>query len=395
MTFKPKPSLFSLVWLIVVWSMFYAWVKYFFWGFYDWLFSPSLEKISWSILLWSMIAYIVGSFLYRFYWEKKIFAWSICFWLFCFIGALFFPQFSTSTFYLACVGMWFSYSLYVIGKNIVIWREMVADKQNISLIGAITTVSFIISMILGTIVGAKIGEGISALLIWWSMFTVLMVLAYVFTLRLKRETQHHSLTNLNLESFKKVCGKYLLYIFGLACFWEISVEVSQMAIRFSKDFFVNSNTQASLLLIYSSLWAIIGNIVSVRFWAKRTGAFIFFTLPLIVIISSFWWILEWAKASDTYIFIEIAAGLIGFLFWWAVNLAESHFLSLIWEDADKEYASSFYGFSIAAIWASIMYISEKALTSWLYTALSISLWVIMFLAMLWIIRTIINKDSVL
>lgn len=42
---------------------------------------------------------------------------------------------------------------------------MVADKQNISLIGAITTVSFIISMILGTIVGAKIGEGISALLI--------------------------------------------------------------------------------------------------------------------------------------------------------------------------------------------------------------------------------------
>ncbi len=55
-----RRSLFSLLGLITLWSLFYAGVKYFFWGMYDGTsFTPTLESISGYVLVGSMIAYVI------------------------------------------------------------------------------------------------------------------------------------------------------------------------------------------------------------------------------------------------------------------------------------------------------------------------------------------------
>lgn len=53
------------------------------------------------------------------------------------------------------IGLGFSYSLYVIGKNNLIGREIATSKLGSSTIGACTTIIFIVFLIVGTIVGAK------------------------------------------------------------------------------------------------------------------------------------------------------------------------------------------------------------------------------------------------
>ena len=101
---------------------------------------------------------------------------------------------------------------------------------------------------------------------------------------------------------------------GLACFWQISVEASQVAINFSKEFFGKSNAESSLLLIFSSVGAILGNIVSVKFAFWRRQAFLVLTSIFIVIIFSFSTVLSLAHTFELYIIVQILAFLIGFFF---------------------------------------------------------------------------------
>lgn len=66
-----RRSLISLLLLIALWSLFYAGVKYFFWGVYDGTsFTPTLESISGYVLIGSMIAYLIGGILYARYSER-------------------------------------------------------------------------------------------------------------------------------------------------------------------------------------------------------------------------------------------------------------------------------------------------------------------------------------
>lgn len=116
---------------------------------------------------------------------------------------------------------------------------------------------------------------------------------------------------------------------GLACFWQISVEASQVAINYSKEFFGKTNAESSLLLLFSSVGAILGNIVSVRFSPWRQRAFLILTSIFIVIMFCFSVVLGLARTLDLYIIVQILAFLIGFFFGGAVNLAESHFYALL------------------------------------------------------------------
>lgn len=104
--------------------------------------------------------------------------------------------------------------------------------------------------------------------------------------------------------YKKLFLRYAIFMIGLACFWQISVEASQVAINYSKDIFGKSNSASSLLLLFSSVGAIIGNFISVRFSHMRLRAFSIFSTIFIFIIFGFSSILDLAKTLDQYTIVQ-------------------------------------------------------------------------------------------
>ncbi len=73
-----------------------------------------------------------------------------------FFSAVLLPSISPVFFDISMIGIGLAYSLYVIGKNTLIGREISTSTLGSSTIGAFTTIIFIVFLIVGTIVGAKI-----------------------------------------------------------------------------------------------------------------------------------------------------------------------------------------------------------------------------------------------
>ncbi len=77
------------------------------------------------------------------------------------------------------IGIGLAYSLYVIGKNTLIGREIATSSLGSSTIGAFTTIIFIVFLIIGTIVGAKIGETDSLFMMGIVYFVIILSGAFL------------------------------------------------------------------------------------------------------------------------------------------------------------------------------------------------------------------------
>jgi hypothetical protein len=185
-----------------------------------------------------------------------------------FISAVVLPSIAPIFFDISMIGIGLAYSLYVIGKNTLIGREISTSTLGSSTIGAFTTVIFIVFLIIGTIVGASIGETETLRYIGIAYFLVILTGAFI-VLRLADTKRVTTDFHFSLALYRKLFIRYGVFMIGLACFWQISVEASQVAINYSKDFFDKSNSASSLLLIFSSIGAILGNILSVKLAEKR------------------------------------------------------------------------------------------------------------------------------
>ncbi len=368
-----RRSLVSLLGLITFWSLFYAWVKYFFWGMYDGTsFTPTLESISWYVLIGSMIAYLIWGILYARFSERLMLFIAIGIAILAFFSAVFLPNISPVFFDVSMIGIGLAYSLYVIGKNTLIGREISTSTLGSSTIGAFTTVIFIVFLIVGTIVGAKIWETISLRWIGIIYFVFILALAFwvLFLADTRRtKTEYH----FSIALYRRLFLRYGIFMIGLACFWQISVEASQVAIIYSKEFFDKSNSAASLLLIFSSIGAILGNILSVKISEKRLKSFLYITGGFVIIIFFFSTVLSLAKTLDIYLIVQALAFFIGFFFGWAVNLAESYFFSLLGRDPDESHVSALYGFTLSFVGAITMFISERILHTGSYLGISLFL----------------------
>jgi MFS family permease len=368
-----RRSLFSLLALIALWSLFYAGLKYFFWWAYaDTSWHPTLEGISGFVLTGSMIAYVIGWPLYARYSERVMLMVAIVLGMIFFVSSATLPRISPYFFDFSMVGIGLSYSLYVIGKNTLIGREISTSSLGSSSIGAFTTVTFIVFLIAGTILWAKMGETSGLFGVWVWVFLFLLVIAgidllFADTSRSTREFQF------SVDLYRRLFVRYGIFMIGLGCFWQISVEASQVAINYSKDFFDKSNSAASLLLLFSSVGAILGNILSVKLSNSRSRSFIVMTACFIVIIFGFSSLLGLAKSLDIYLIVQILAFLVGFFFGWAVNLAESHFYGLLGRDPDQDYTSALYGFTLSLVGAVTMFASEHILHTGSYTGISVFL----------------------
>ncbi len=160
---------------------------------------------------------------------------------------------------------------------------------------------------------------------------------------------------------------------GLGCFWQISVEASQVAINYSKEIFEKSNSISSLLLLFSSVGAILGNVLSVQLSKNRLPSFVWMTGIFMIIIFLFSTILGFAKSMDNYVIVQALAFAVGFFFGGAVNLSESYFFTLLGEDTEKDHVSALYGFVLSLVGAVTMFISEKIIHTGSYFGISVFL----------------------
>lgn len=97
--------------------------------------------------------------------------------IFFFLSAAFLPRITPIFFDISMAGLGLAYSLYVIGKNTLIGREISTSNLGSSTVGAFTTITFIVFLIIGTISGAKIGETPSFFIIGVGYFIFLLLAA--------------------------------------------------------------------------------------------------------------------------------------------------------------------------------------------------------------------------
>lgn len=356
-------------------------MKYFFWGVYDGTnFTPTLESISGYVLIGSMIAYLIGGMLYARYSERLMLFIALGVGITAFFSAIWLPNISPFFFNISMIGIGLAYSLYVIGKNTLIGREISTSTMGSSTIGAFTTIIFIVFLIIGTIVGSKIGET-DSLFMEGIVYFVLILVGAFFVLKFANTKREKSDFHFSLALYRKLFVRFGIFMIGLACFWQISVEASQVAINYSKEFFGKSNFASSFLLIFSSVGAILGNILSVKMSEKRLQSFVLITSGFVLIVFLFSTILGFAKGLNQYFIVQILASLVGFFFGGAVNLAESYFFSLLGKDPDEAHISALYGFTLSFVGAITMFISEKILHMHSYIGISLFLGFLSFVAL--------------
>lgn len=378
MTSRTSSFMAPLIWSIAIWTLLYSLSKYFFWSAsWDDL---SLEKISWYLLLWSGIAYLAGGFLYIRFPRRILLLCGLILFLVAFIIG-YYSQDNTPfiSIMLFCIG--FSYGLYVTAKNMMISEEIgIQWKEKSMKIWWIASITFILFIILWSILWAKLGESLSIgipitiLIIWYVLWRITTMLPST-----SWPLQWPTLSKV-YSDYKSIFRNWISVIIGLCIIWEASSEVSQVIIRYAVEQFHKSQSEATLLLIYSSVGAIIGNMASgymSRWKEKWYTLFIsLFAISLFltgVILSSILW-------SWVYLYMGIFAWVIWLIFAAWVNLLESTFLAEIWSFENPSYIASLYGFLLWVIGAMIMFTSHYILNSpyWI-SGNSIFLWCLIIL----------------
>jgi MFS family permease len=319
-----------------------------------------------------MIAYTLWGPLYARYSERSMLFVALWLGIISFLMAGILPSIFPAWFDLSMIGIGLAYSLYVIGKNTLIGREISTSKLGSSTIWACTTIVFIVFLVFGTVIGSILGEWMQWMMFGILYFIILLIIAWgiLFFTDTRREAVSF---HFSFPLIQRLFLRYGIFMIALWCFWQISVEASQVAINYSKEFFEKSNSASSLLLLFSSLGAIIGNILSVRFSSNRMKSFIIFSIIFIGLIFWFSSFLSMAHSLDRYFIVQALAFFVGLFFWWSVNLAESHFYSLLGEDPDKDYTSALYGFTLSTVGAVMMFISERIIHTGSYMGISIFL----------------------
>lgn len=111
----------------------------------------------------------------------------------------------------------------------------------------------------------------------------------------------------SLSQYYAIFCRYALLLVSLSILWQVSAEFSQLSIAYSVREFARSNAESSLLLLFSSVGAIIGNIASMKLAKSRIRAIsilggLFFSIILLSV-----WLFPYANRIDNYSIIQTIA----------------------------------------------------------------------------------------
>jgi len=380
--------------LVAIWAAFFATIKfYLWWELWDSL-KPDLQKIAGYLSLWSVFAFIVWwAFASTFL--KKYYLFIISIFSFLFISMWYFVGFHTNLFFALIVTLiWFLYWLWNVVKSVIIAIEIKKTWLPETLVNAIVWITFVIFIIIWSIIGSILFEKM-----WHNWYLVIMLLLFfasILSLYLdydnvkfvsllkkwwwnyvfeRKETFLVALKNY-IPDLKYIVKNYFFIIITSAFLWTISTIVSQASVEYSEKTFMIIKSKASFVLLYSALWAIVWNLLSVKMNVSRWKFFIIFNtlFSLVIIIFPF--------LAVNFAVLSFLALILGMFFWVSSNLVDSFLLKTIWDEDKKEYWASTFWLVFSIILFSMMFISSLILKIYSYKALMIILWVISFVVWL-------------
>jgi len=393
---KKYKTLMIFLMLVAIWGAFFSWFKFFLWWQLDSTINPTLQDIAGYLSLGWIFAYAIWGALATSFLKKYfifmisilslllvLFAYMIWFW-------------NTFVFWIIITLIWFLYWLWNIVKNIIISIEIKKTWLPETVINALAWIIFVVFIIMGSllwnILFGKMWHN------WYLIIITMLLLTAILWFSLdydkitfksliqnwwksyffdKRKSLVKSL-KLYIPDLKYIIKNYTLIILWSSFLWTISTIVSQASIEYSVDKFSISSWVATYVLLYSALWAIIWNMLSMKMNKNRWNYYIIFNTLFAILILSFPFI------AVSFKLLSILAFLLGMLFGISSNLVDSYLLKRIWEEDKKEYGSSTYWLVLSTIIFVMMFLSSWIIWAFGYKILMLLLGSIM-LIMGWIL----------
>lgn len=377
--------------LTAIWSSLFSTIKYFFWwNLQSWV-APDLQVLSWYLSLGWILAYIVWWALsYTFL--KKYLLFSFSFLTLLFVLLTYFVPIQTDL-GLAIVmsSIWFFYGLWVIFRSILVSVEIQKTWLWDTKVNGIVSIVFIIFLIIWTIAWSKIYE------MWWhngSLFIIwLLILSTIISLFLDydkitlksllkngfksyeydRKQKFTKAIKSFIPELKYIFKNFWIIIISSSVIRSVSTVVSQKSVEYSVSEFSKLPSEAAFLLLYSSVWVIIWNVVSAFLWKYRWVSFFILNILLWILILIF------PFFNETYMQVWIIASFVWFVFWASTNLIDAYYLNEIWEQNKKEYGSSTYGLVLSIILFLTMFIASSIDKAYGFDVLMYFLWTVILI----------------
>lgn len=389
--------------LTAIWSSLFSTIKYFFWWNLQDTFATDLQVLSGYLSLGWILAYLLwGAIAYTFLKKYLLFSFSFLTLIYVLIAYAFPIQ---STFWLAFIVSWigFFYWLWVVLRSVLVSIEIKKTWLPDTKVNAIISVVFIVFLIIWTIAWSKIYEWM-----WHNGFLIIIVLLVVSCIvslfldydkisiksllskwfknyRLDRTRTLKSWIKNFFPELKYIFKNFSLIIISSSFIWAISTVVSQKAVEYSVSEFSKLPSEASFLLLYSSVWAIIWNIVSTFLWKYRWKSFFWLNLVLWILIILF------PIFNSTFFEVWVIAFLVWLVFGASTNLIDAYYLNRIWEEDKKEYWSATYWLVFSTILFVMMFFSSFIDKNFNFDILMYILWCIILLVNIFNFKKILWK----
>ena len=382
---KRFQTFFIFLSLVATWAAFFASLKFFLWWELSTSIAPDLQEIAGYLSLWWIFAYLIwGAFAVTFL--KKYFLFIISLLSLILIGWVYLLWFSNSfSFALIISVVWFLYGLWNVVKNVLISVEIIKTWLSETIVNALAGIIFVVFIIIWSLLGSILFEKM-----WHDGYLVIIAMLFftaVASLTLNyNEASFRSLIkngwksyfydrrrslkkalSLYIPDLKYIVKNYYLIVIVSSFLWAISTIVSQASIEFSVVKIDVEASDATYVLLYSAVWAILWNIVSMKMSKVRWKFFIIFNSLFAILIFLFPYL------SVSFSALSWLAILLGMFFWVSSNLIDSYLLKRIWEEDKKEYGSSTYGLVLSIVIFGMMFFSSAILKTFWYSVLMIIL----------------------
>lgn len=367
-------NLVILIVLIIVWSLFFAIYKYFMW----WVFKTdtiTLQYISGYLSMGTIGAFIIGWLLYELFREKKYHLATIWFTLITILSVYFLKKANIGNDALM-VGIvtlvaWFFYWLWWVLRNILISTQIHESGLSDTKVNGIANIAFITSIIFWSIIGGIIAEKMN---IYW-VFVIGGILAIGLIcwlqLTLKKEemnisTKQRALTYKKtfLADFVFIVKKYFLIMLFVSLIITIATIMSQKAIEYSVANLGKTGSQAAMILLYSAVGSIIGNLISMKIRKFKRYIFLLLSLLFAATINMF------PTFLPNFLYTSIAAFIAWIFFGTTYNLLEATFFKMIAEDDKKSYGAATLGIITSGVISFMMFfidgVQKVAGYDWVY-----------------------------
>ena len=356
--------------LVSIWSIFFSTTKFFLWWDLKETLNVSLQTIAWYLSLWWVISYLIwwalaSTFL------KKYLLFTLSFLSLIFV-TIWYIDWIDSNFYLWFIMIFIGafYWAWSVVKNVIISIEIKKTGMPDTKVNALVSIVFIVSIIFGSIFWGLLFENMANA--WYLVIISMLVVSSILSLFLdydkvtfkslisnwlkpyvfERKMKFTNSMKSYLPELKYIFKQYGLIIISASFLWAISTIVSQKAVEYSMVIFNKVESEASFVLLYSALWAIIWSLISIKMEKYRWQYFILtnFIFWVLIILFPFF--------SKSYLEISVFAFIIALFFWISSNLIDSYFFRILWEENKKEYGSSTYWLILSIIIFSMMFLSN-------------------------------------